>query len=90
MRARRSSLSVPRSSERMLGYADLAASLGSAPGPAPPERCSHAQETLLVAARAAGTQAIDGLYLEIRDDAGLRLRAEPAPVLDWSFVAVVA
>ena len=67
----------------ILGYADLAASLGRAPGPAPPERWSHAQETLLVAARAAGIQAIDGPYLEVRDDAGLRLRAEYARALGF-------
>jgi citrate lyase beta subunit len=67
----------------ILGYADLAASLGRAPGPAPPERWSHAQETLLVAARAAGIQAIDGPYLEVRDDAGLRLRAEHARALGF-------
>ena len=62
----------------ILGYVDLAASLGRAPGPAPPERWSHAQETLLVAARAAGIQAIDGPYPEVGDVAGLRLRAEDA------------
>ena len=67
----------------ILGYADLAASLGRAPGPAPPERWLHAQETVLVAARAAGLQAIDGPYLEIRDDDGLRLRAEHARVLGF-------
>lgn len=68
----------PRLEALILGYLDLAASLGRAPGPVPPERWSHAQETLLVAARAAGIQAIDGPYLEVRDDAGLRLRAEHA------------
>ena len=67
----------------ILGYLDLAASLGRAPGPVPPERWSHAQETLLVAARAAGIQAIDGPYIEVRDDAGLRLRAEHARALGF-------
>ena len=75
--------SSPRLEALILGYADLAASLGRAPGPAPPERWLHAQETLLVAARAAGVQAIDGPYLEIRDDDGLRLRAEHVRALGF-------
>jgi citrate lyase subunit beta / citryl-CoA lyase len=67
----------------ILGYADLAASLGRAPGVLPPERWLYAQETLLVAARAHGLQAIDGPYLEIRDDEGLRLRARHARTLGF-------
>ena len=67
----------------ILGYADLAASLGRAPGVLPPESWLYAQETLLVAARAQGLQAIDGPYLEIRDDAGLRLRARHARTLGF-------
>ncbi len=75
--------SSPRLEALILGYADLAASLGRAPGPAPPERWLYAQETLLVASRAAGVQAIDGPYLEIRDDDGLRRRAEHARALGF-------
>lgn len=67
----------------ILGYADLAASLGRAPGVMPPESWLYAQETLLVAARARGLQAIDGPYLEIRDDAGLRSRAGHARALGF-------
>lgn len=78
LRAGEIAAASPRLEALILGYLDLAASLGRAPGPVPPERWSHAQETLLVAARAAGIQAIDGPYLEVRDDAGLRLRAEHA------------
>jgi citrate lyase subunit beta / citryl-CoA lyase len=59
---------IARASERLdgliLGYADLAASLGRAGT----QDWRYAQETLLVAARAAGIQAIDGPYLGIRDD----------------------
>jgi citrate lyase subunit beta / citryl-CoA lyase len=66
----------PRLESLILGYADLAASLGRALGAMAPERWLYAQETLLVAARAAGLQALDGPYLDIRDHAGLRLRAE--------------
>jgi citrate lyase subunit beta/citryl-CoA lyase len=73
----------PRLESLILGYADLAASLGRGPGVLAPESWLYAQETLLVAARAAGLQAIDGPYLEIRDQPGLRLRAEHAHVLGF-------
>lgn len=73
----------PRLEALILGYADLAASLGRAPGPMPPESWLYAQESVLVAARARGLQAIDGPYLEIRDDAGLRLRARHARALGF-------
>jgi citrate lyase subunit beta / citryl-CoA lyase len=67
----------------ILGYADLAASLGRAPGVTTPGSWLHAQETLLVAARATGLQAIDGPYLDIRDEAGLRVRAEHVRALGF-------
>ena len=67
----------------ILGYADLAASLGRAPGVTTPQSWSYAQETLLVAARAFGLQAIDGPYLEIRDDAGLQRRSEHVRALGF-------
>jgi citrate lyase subunit beta/citryl-CoA lyase len=76
-------LGSPRLEALILGYADLAASLGRAPGVRPPESWLYAQESLLVAARARGLQAIDGPYLEIRDDAGLRLRARHARTLGF-------
>ena len=66
----------PRLEALILGYLDLAASLGRGPGTASAERWLYAQETLLVAARAHGLQAIDGPYLEIRDQAGLRVWTE--------------
>lgn len=73
----------PRLESLIVGYADLAASLGRAPGPMAPESWLYAQETVLVAARASELQAIDGPYLEIRDDAGLRRRAEHARALGF-------
>jgi citrate lyase subunit beta/citryl-CoA lyase len=60
----------------ILGYADLAASLGRANPEESPERWLYAQEALLVAARAAGVEAIDGPYLAIGDEEGLRRWAE--------------
>jgi citrate lyase beta subunit len=52
----------------ILGYADLAASLGRSPG----ADWGHAREVLLTAARAAGIDAIDGPHLQIRDDEAFR------------------
>jgi citrate lyase subunit beta/citryl-CoA lyase len=60
----------------ILGYADLAASLGRAPGGAGDlETWRWAQEAVLVAARAHGLQAIDGPYLGVEVDEGFRAAA---------------
>jgi citrate lyase subunit beta/citryl-CoA lyase len=75
LRAGEIAAASPRLESLILGYADLGASLGRAPGAGAPERWLYAQETVLVAARAFGVQAIDGPYLEIRDEDGLALRA---------------
>jgi citrate lyase subunit beta / citryl-CoA lyase len=56
----------------ILGYADLRASLGRPGSPEErPDRWSFAQEAVLVAARAAGLQAVDGPHLRVDDAAGL-------------------
>jgi citrate lyase subunit beta / citryl-CoA lyase len=73
---------VPRLEAVILGYADLAASLGRGAGDEP-GRWLHAQEVVLIAARAAGVQAIDGPFLGIRDERGLRVRAEHARALGF-------
>ena len=83
VRAAEIAAATPRLEGLILGYADLAASLGRAPGPIAPERWLYAQETVLVAARASGLQATDGPYLDIRDDAGLRMRAEHVRTLGF-------
>jgi citrate lyase subunit beta/citryl-CoA lyase len=71
---------IAGSSERVdaliLGYADLAASLGRAQAVAgDPDTWRPAQEAILVAARAHGVQAIDGPYLGIPVDEGFRTAA---------------
>ena len=66
----------PRLDALILGYADLAASLGRAEPEAAPERWLYAQDALLVAARAAGIAAMDGPYLALADERGLRAWAE--------------
>jgi citrate lyase subunit beta/citryl-CoA lyase len=74
---------IARASERLdgliIGYADLAASLGRTGE----QDWRHAQETVLVAARAAGIHAIDGPYLGTRDDDGFRAGVAHARTLGF-------
>ena len=55
----------------VIGYADLGAEIGRSPT-ARPELWLHVQDTVLLAARAAGVAVIDGPYLGIADDADFR------------------
>jgi len=77
---------IARASERLdglvLGYADLAASLGR-PAAGASQDWRHAQESVLVAARAAGVQAIDGPHLGTRDDDAFRAGAMHARTLGF-------
>lgn len=66
----------------ILGYADLAASLGR-PDVGEPGDWRFAQDALLVAARAAGIQAIDGPHLAIRDDEPFRAAVAHARALGY-------
>jgi len=77
---------IARASARLdgliVGYADLAASLGRPEGAAPAE-WRFAQDAVLVAARAAGIQAIDGPHLAIRDDDSFRAEVAHARALGF-------
>jgi citrate lyase subunit beta/citryl-CoA lyase len=67
-----------RAQALILGYADLAASLGrtiEAGGDRDGSRWTWVLETVLVAARCAGLHAIDGPHFQIADLDGLRARA---------------
>ena len=66
----------------ILGYADLAASLGRPEGGKPAD-WRFAQDAVLVAARAAGIQAIDGPHLGIRDDEPFRAGVAHARALGY-------
>jgi len=77
---------IARASERLdglvVGYADLAASLGR-PAGGPPADWRFAQDAVLVAARAAGIQAIDGPHLAIGDDDPFRAEVAHARALGF-------
>jgi citrate lyase subunit beta/citryl-CoA lyase len=74
----------PRLEAIVIGYADLAASLGrSRAGAADLDRWLAVQDEVLAVARAAGLQAIDGPYLAIDDIDGLRARARRASDLGF-------
>lgn len=79
-----------RASDRVqaliVGYADLAASLGrpiTVAGDQDATQWRWVLETVLVAARDAGIQAIDGPHFEIADLDGLRARASIARTLGY-------
>ena len=73
----------PRLDALILGYADLAASLGRVDPEDDPGRWLYAQDAVLVAARATGLQAIDGPYLAIADEVGLSRWAQHARGLGY-------
>ena len=57
--------------------------VGGTPGGYPGDHLNHVFLRIVVAARAAGIQAIDGPYGDIRDDDGLRSRARVARALGY-------
>jgi len=66
----------------IIGFADLAASLGRSSGADyPGDRWHWVRETVLVAARSEGLQAIDGPHLDVRDLEGLAVEAGRARAL---------
>jgi citrate lyase subunit beta/citryl-CoA lyase len=74
----------PRLQTLIVGYADLSASLGRPPeGAYPGDRWHYVLETVLVAARDAGLQAIDGPYLAIGDLGGFSAAALRARALGY-------
>ncbi len=66
----------------ILGPADMSVSLGF-PSPAEGSRWDFVRGAILVAARAAGIQAIDGPFLQIADLDGLRASAQRARELGF-------
>ena len=77
---------IARASARLealiIGFADLAASLGRlSTADYPGDRWHWVRETVLVAARSAGLQAIDGPHLDVSDHEGLEVEAGRARAL---------
>ena len=74
----------PTTEALVLGYADLAASLGRTRAAAANlDLWLAVQDAFLAAARAAGLRAIDGPFLAIDDEGGLRAAAERAAELGF-------
>jgi citrate lyase beta subunit len=74
----------PRVEALIIGYADLAASLGRPPSARhDPDRWGYVLDKVLLAARAAGIQAIDGPHLQIDDLDGLAASARRARELGF-------
>jgi citrate lyase beta subunit len=63
---------TPRLQGLILGHVDLLRDLGLTPGPAGQGTVHHARCHLVLAARAAGVDAVDAIYLNIREQDGLR------------------
>jgi citrate lyase beta subunit len=79
---------ITRATDRLdaivLGYVDLAASLGRAPaGAANLDLWLAIQDAFLIAARAAGIRAIDGPYVSIEDTTGVAASARRAAELGF-------
>jgi citrate lyase beta subunit/acyl dehydratase len=62
----------------LIGYADLGAELGRRGAERDPRRWLVHQERVLGAARTAGVQALDGPFLDVADETGLRASARAA------------
>ncbi len=75
---------TPRLLGLMLGHVDLSADLGIRAGRAGEGIVSHARCQLVLAARAAGVDAVDTIHLNIQDQDGLRAEAAQAAALGFS------
>ena len=74
----------PRLQGLMLGHVDLCADLGITAAPAGGGILLHARCQLVLAARAAGLDAVDTIYLNVRDPEGLRAEAQQAVGLGFA------
>lgn len=74
---------TPRLLGVMLGHVDLSANLGIRAGRADEGIVHHARCQLVLAARAAGVDAVDTIYLNIQDHEGLRAEAAQAAALGF-------
>jgi citrate lyase subunit beta / citryl-CoA lyase len=75
---------TPRLLGLMLGHVDLCADLGVPAGRAGEGIVHHARCQLVLAARAAGLDAVDTIYLNIQDHEGLRAEAKEAAAMGFA------
>ncbi len=75
---------TPRLLGLMLGHVDLSADLGIPAGRASDGIVHHARCQLVLAARAAGLDAVDTIFLNIQDGEGLRAEAIQAAALGFA------
>ena len=75
---------TPRLLGLMLGHVDLSADLGIPAGRASEGIVHHARCQLVLAARAAGVEVVDTIYLNIRDDDGLRAEAAQGAAMGFA------
>lgn len=84
LNAPRIATATPRLIGLMIGHVDLSADLGIGAGRASEGIVQHARCQLVLAARAAGVDAVDTIYLNIRDGEGLRAEATQAAGLGFT------
>jgi citrate lyase beta subunit len=75
---------TPRLLGLMLGHVDLSADLGIRAGRGDEGIVYHARCQLVLAARAAGVEAVDTIFLNIQDHEGLRAEAAQAAALGFA------
>jgi len=84
---------IATASERMagliLGHVDLSLDLGLSPGPAGRGTLHHARCQLVLAARAARVDAVDAVYLNVRDLEGFQAEAVEAAGMGFAGKQVI-
>jgi citrate lyase subunit beta/citryl-CoA lyase len=75
---------TPRLVGLLLGHVDLSLDIGITPGPAGYGTILHARCQLVLAAKAAGVDLIDCVYLNIKNEEGLQSEAAQAAALGFA------
>jgi citrate lyase subunit beta/citryl-CoA lyase len=75
---------TPRLAGLLLGHVDLSLDIGITPGPAGYGTILHARCQLVLAAKAAGVDLIDCVYLNMRNEEGLQSEAAQAAALGFA------
>lgn len=89
LRAEAIASAAPRLQGLILGHVDLSLDLGLTPGPAGEGTVHHARCQLVLAARAAGVDAVDAIVLSLQDLEGLRAEAAQAAGMGFAGKQVI-